>query len=315
MTKTQQLVNQHLSNLQPKFDFSLAEKTYFKIGGPAEVYLEINKKDDLIRLIKLTQQHNIRLTVLGGASNVIIDDLGVGGIVVKITATEISLLENNQIKAHAGIKMATLVSQSVQMGLTGLEYFLGVPGTLGGAIYNNAHYLQDLISTHVFEVEVINQSGEIVRLDQNECQFDYDSSRFQQTKEIIWSVVFTLKKGNQEESKELIKKSTLYRAQTQPLGEPSSGCIFQNVKNNSQLKKLFPQFKNNEYISGGFLIDQAGLKGEHINDIYVSDIHAAFLVNKGKGTSADVLKMIEKIKKVVKEKFGVELCEEVFYLH
>lgn len=264
-------------------------------------------------------QHDIKITLFGGASNVIVADQGIKGLVLHLTNQDLAITDQKIgdktiIHAEAGIKMALLVSQIVQQGYQGLEYFLGVPGTLGGAIYNNSHYLSHLIGEHVHGVEVINRQGELRWLTQEECEFGYDSSRFQKSKELIFSVDFALLPGDKAASQTLIKEATEYRANTQPLGTPNSGCIFENAPNTEQLKKLFPQFADKSHVSGGFLIDQAGLKGTRIGDIEVSDKHAAFFINKGQGTASDVKKLITQVKRTVKEKFGVELHEEVFYL-
>jgi UDP-N-acetylmuramate dehydrogenase len=189
-----------------------------------------------------------------------------------------------------------------------------VPGTLGGAVYNNAHYLSDLISEHINRVLVIDRQGQEKWLSKAECDFKYDYSRFQKTKEIILAAEFSLSLGNPQESQARIREATLYRAQTQPLGMPSSGCIFQNVPNDPNLQKLFPQFAERSHVPGGFLIDQAGLKGERVGDVEVSQKHAAFFVNHGTGTSEQVEELVTKVKQRVKAKYGVELHEEVFYL-
>lgn len=302
------------------FDYPLANLTYFKLGGPAEAFAKVSSKVELQAIMEFSQKHATPLTVLGGASNVVVADQGITGIVVQWTDDHFSLLDEkisgkHLVEAGAGIKTAMLVRQVVDSGLAGLEYFLGVPGTLGGAIYNNAHYLESLIGDHVFRVEVYNpQSHSFTWLNQAECDFGYDSSRFHHTKEVIVTIQFLLAPGSKETSMQLIKEATQYRAGTQPLGQPSSGCIFQNVPNNDHLRKLFPQFINKKFVPGGFLIDQAGLKGERQGDIMVSDIHAAFFVNLGNGTAADVKKLVEKVKNRVKETFGVDLREEVFYL-
>ena len=314
MTKTQLKLTENLQDFPFQFDYPLSQQTYFKIGGPAEAYLELADQDQVAKLIKFCSQNQIKVTLIGGASNLLIDDQGIKGVVLKITADRFTQINEIQIQAEAGIKMSQLVKKSLDLHLTGLEYFLGVPGNLGGAIYNNAHYLQDLIGKHVIQVETISQQGDSKTYSHQDCQFSYDHSLFQENKDIIWQVVFALKPGDTTQSQELVKKATLYRAKTQPLGIPSSGCIFQNVVNNDHLRLLFPQFADREFVPGGFLIDQAGLKNEHLNDIYVSDIHAAFLVNKGKGSSKDVLGLIDLIKKTVKDKFGVKLKEEIFYL-
>lgn len=303
-----------LPQLPLQFDYPLAQQTYFKVGGPAEFYVELADRDQLIKLVSYCFTQQIPLTILGGGSNVIVADEGIKGVVLKLTNDHFELIDETTVRAGAGIKTALLVRQTVDRGLTGLEYFLGVPGNLGGAVYNNAHYLATLISEHISRVEVINEQGEVQWLTKEDCQFAYDSSRFQQTKEVILQVEFTLSKGDLAESQAKIKQATVYRAETQPLGMPSSGCIFQNTPNTAELQQLFPQFADKEFVPGGFLIDQAGLKGVKEGDIEVSDKHAAFFVNHGQGKAADIKKLIDRVKTTVADKFGVMLQEEVFWL-
>jgi UDP-N-acetylmuramate dehydrogenase len=318
MTALQQQLSQAFPNLPLQNDFPLSPQTYFKVGGPAEVYVELAERGQIIALAKYCQENKIQLTPLGGASNAIVADQGITGVVIKLTNDQFAVAGNKDeltlVQVGAGMKTALLVRQTVNAGLTGLEFFLGVPGNVGGAVYNNAHYLEDLISEHVSRVEVIQADGKPLWLDWQDCEFGYDTSRFQKTKEIILQVEFELPKGTEKLSQELIRRATLYRAQTQPLGMPSSGCIFQNTPNTPELKKLFPQFADKKFVPGGFLIDQAGLKGEREGEIEVSSKHAAFFVNKGQGKAADIKKLIDRVKSVVREKFGAELKEEVFWL-
>jgi len=318
MTVLQKQFTTTFPDLPFQLDYSLAQQTYFKVGGSAEVYLELADRKQIIALIKYCQENQIQFTIFGGGSNVIVSDKGVAGLVLKLTNDDFRILgqeaKKTVVQVGAGLKTALLVRQTVDRGLTGLEYFLGVPGNVGGAVYNNAHYLQSLISEHIFRVEIINNQGEPQWLDRADCQFDYDTSRFQQTHEVILQVEFALLIGKTEESQDLIRQATLYRTQTQPLGLPSSGCIFQNTPNNPELKKRFPQFANHSHVPSGFLIDQAGLKGEREGGIEVSEKHAAFFVNRDKGKASDIQKLINRVKSVVKQKFGVELQEEVFWL-
>lgn len=308
-------------SLKWQTDYSLAAQTYFKIGGPAQVYVEIDSVDVLSAVVAYCNQAHFRLTMLGGASNVIVADEGIEGIVIHLTNDKVEPMsdETNKViglRAGAGTKMSLLVAQMTKLNLTGLEYFLGVPGTLGGAIYNNAHYLSHLISEHVSRVLVIKRStGEKMWLTHKECEFAYDHSRFQTSHEIIAEVEFALSTGDSETSRALIREATVYRAATQPLGQPSSGCIFQNVPNSDHLRQLFPQFADRTHVPGGFIIEQAGLKGAQVGDVEVSHKHAAFMINKGHGTSADLQTLITQVKSSVKAKFGVELTEEVFFLH
>lgn len=304
---------QSFPGLDCSWDFSLKQITYFKVGGPAELLVRIKDLDTLLRVLKYTREHQIPFTILGGASNVIVADTGVSGLVITLQHSECSIADQ-VVLAGAGLKTALLVRQTVDVGLTGLEYFLGVPGTVGGAVLNNAHYLSHLIGEYIIRVQVVTPTGEVVWLSKAECDFSYDHSRFQASGEVIWQVEFHLPKGTREKSQALIREATEYRAKTQPLGLPSSGCIFRNVPNTPDLRARFPQFAERPLVPGGFLIDQAGLKGLREGDLEVSQQHAAFMVNHGNGSSAELETLIEKVKSAVKAKFGVELQEEVFYI-
>jgi UDP-N-acetylmuramate dehydrogenase len=320
MTNLQTQLQQAFPDFPWQFDFALAQLTYFKIGGPAEAYLELTDAEAVAQLIKWVHVHQVRLTMLGGASNVIVADEGISGVVLHLAHHQLidtgeKIGEKHIVQADTGMKMAALVSQTVNgFGLTGLEYFLGVPGTLGGAVYNNSHYLSHLIGEHIHQVQIITHDGEIKWLNHEECEFGYDTSRFHRTKEVIFAVRFALMPGDKAESLALIKEATEYRANTQPLGIPNSGCIFQNTPNTPHLQQLFPQFAERSHVPGGFLIDKAGLKGERVGDIEVSHKHAAFFVNHGQGTAQDVKTLMKKVQERVKDKFGVELQTEVFYL-
>lgn len=318
MTSLHQQLQSAFPQVPFRFDYPLAAQTYFKVGGPADVYVELSDREHVIALVTYCREQQIPLTVLGGASNVIISDKGIRGVVLKITDESFEVGEVRdgltQVRAGVGLKTALLVRQVVDAGLMGLEFFLGVPGTVGGAVYNNAHYLNALISEHISQVEVLTADGSVQWLSKEECDFGYDHSRFQTSGEIILRAEFLLPAGTKEASQEKIREATVYRAQTQPLGLPSSGCIFQNAPNTPELRERFPQFAEAAFVPGGFLIDQAGLKRARQGDIEVSDKHAAFFVNLGDGKAADIKTLIQTVKSTVKDRFGVELREEVFWL-
>lgn len=306
-------------------DYPLSKLIYFKIGGPAEILVEVEQLNDLIELIKFCREEKLEFIVLGGASNVIVADEGLGKIVI-VTANK-NLEKQDQskpesahqekqflVRAECGVNTSDLVTKTVAMGLTGLEPFLGVPGKLGGAIFNNSHFQKELIGDFVTQVEVLTPQNQVVWIPQKECQFAYDYSRFQHSGEIILRVDFLLKQGDKQKSRQLIRDSMMYRSKTQPLHLPSSGCIFKNVKNSAKLKEIFTDFEDREFISAGFLIDKAGLKGLREGGIEVSTKHAAFMVNHGEGKAQDLKNLIKKVKQKVYEKFGVNLEEEVFWL-
>lgn len=320
-------MSQLLTQLQtafPELDFQanwpLGKKSYFKLGGPAEVYLEVAAEDQALEVIRFCQENKLKLTVIGHASNVIVSDEGVSGLVIHFKNETLKKLEEKTadgtdlLRAGAGLRTASLVRQSVEMGYTGLEFFLGVPGTVGGAVYNSSHYLEQLITQYVYRVRIVNEAGQLETLSHDDCQFDYDSSRFQKTNEIILSADFALKPGDKAASEKLLKESTQYRTRTQPLGLPSSGCIFKNVPNTPRLKEMFPQFADSTHVPAGFLIDQAGLKGTQLGQLEVSEKHASFMINRGGGTTQQLKELIKLVKNRVQAKFDVELTEEVFYL-
>lgn len=313
---------QQLKTNFPKFNFeqnySLSKLTYFKIGGPAEVLIKVQEKNNLIELVQFCRKKSIKFTILGGGSNVVVADEGLSGLVIVPEFEQLfELSQDDQgkaIRVDAGINMGKLVNQTINQDLTGLEPFYGIPGKLGGAVFNNAHYQDALIGDLIVQVQILNNQNEIQTIDQSECEFEYDSSRFQKSGEIILSVDFKLAWGDKEESRKKIREYNQYRAQTQPFDFPSSGCIFKNVPNSDHLKSLFPQFVKKDYVPAGFLIDEAGLKGLRENDIEVSEKHAAFFINLGKGTAQDVRQLVKQVQTEVKNKFNVELEEEVFYL-
>ncbi len=318
MTTLQQLVQDRLSHLHPQFDLPLAPYSYFKIGGPAEVFIEADSREKIIELVAFCGKENIPFKILAGASNVVISSSGIKGITISLTYDDYEIVEQQQnrtlIRVGSGFKTALLVRQTIDDGLSGLEYFLGVPGKIGGAVYNNAHYDKHLIGDFVHRVEVVQKDGTTQWLSQEECEFRYDFSRFHQSKEVILQIEFLLPKGYKEKSLELVKEATIRRATTQPLGEPSSGCYFQNVPNTPELKQRFPEFADRTEFPSAFLIDRAGLKKTHVGGIEVSEKHAAFFVNTGNGTSDEVKQLASLVKQKIKDEFGVELHEEVFFL-
>lgn len=315
-----ELFTQHFPNFPFQFDYPLSLKSYFKIGGQAEVFYSARTRQEAMALLSFCLDRKIPFHVLGGASNVIIADEGLKGLVMSLEMKALEFLAEQAdrliVKAEAGIKTAQLVAKAAQRGGAGLEGFIGVPGTLGGAIYNNAHYLDSLIGDHIQEVEVFDlQNKAIVSFSHDECQFAYEHSVFQNNPLLlIFSATFALEKADPELIQKALQASIERRQSRQPLDQPSCGCVFQNPKNTKKLQTLFPQFSQKEFIPSGFLIESAGLKGLREGDIQVSEKHAAFFVNLGQGKAADVKKLIAKVKAVVFEKFDVMLKEEVFYL-
>jgi UDP-N-acetylmuramate dehydrogenase len=303
-----------------KVDEPLAKHTYFKLGGPADLLYEAKTVDELVGAVQSAILYKIPYLILGGGSNILVTDAGFRGIVIKNKTSNIQLkgfaggvdkgkldLKEAIVQADSGVPANLLIRYTLDQGLSGLEDMLGLPGSVGGAVYNNSHHLDKLFGDHIVEVDVLDAEGKIKKYTQKDLQFSYDYSIFHKTKETVLTASFQLKRGDKDQLWELATAAVKRRATTQPLGAPSSGCIFKNIPLADAMRIGTPDTIQ----SVGYLLDKAGLKGTRVGGAYVSDIHANFIVNDGTATSSDVFNLIKEIKTKIKEKYGVDLAEEV----
>jgi len=276
----------------------LATHVYMRVGGPADLYYEAKNSKELEEAIRTAVQEELPFTVLGNGANVLVSDKGVRGLVIKNNAEEIKLLPFGFIEVGSGVESAKLISTARNNGLTGLERLIRVPGTIGGAIFMNAGdtFKKKFIGDLVVWVEIIDKEGSIKKLALAECEFGYRSSRFQKSGEVILRVKLQLKQETKEKI-EIAARDILVRKMKQPTG-PSMGSTF----------------KNPPETSAGELIEKAGLKGKQIGGAKVSEIHGNFIINTGNATASDVKALIDLIKKTVKDKFNIEMEEEIRYV-
>lgn len=299
----------------------LAPYTTFKIGGSADLFFEAKTREELKKALIYGRKLNLPLWVLGGGSNVLIGDKGVRGLVIKNATSEIRLraikgrlvsgkpLGVVYIEADSGVVFNKLVRFTIEEGLSGLEMHLGLPGTVGGAVYMNSKWTkpEGYVGDVVYQATLVTPKGEIKTVPAAYFRFGYDTSTIQYTGDIVLGVVFALRHGKKEQLWEIANQSISYRRQTQPQGVFSPGCTFRNLSRAQAMKLLTPNFTT----SAGFLLDHAGLKGKTVGDAQISPVHANFILNKGRATASDVLKLIALAKSEVKRKFGVELEEEI----
>lgn len=296
----------------------LAKHTYFKLGGVADKFVEAKTKEDLIEAVRYAIESKLPYLVLGGGSNVLVSDEGFRGLVIKNRTSVVKLkgfiggggrgkldLKEAIVEAESGVTANYFIRYTLDEGLAGLEDMLGLPGTVGGAVYNNSHHLDKLFGDHIIEVEVLDHVGKIKKYTNAECHFAYDYSIFHKTKEVILSASFQLSRGDKTELWSIATEAVKHRSSTQPLGLPSSGCMFKNISLSDRMRLGVPT------ASAGYLIDKAGLKGLRVGGAVVSDVHANFIINDGTATSSDVVTLVEEVKHKVKDKFGVSLIEEV----
>ncbi len=284
----------------------LAQYTTFKVGGPAEWFVEARSSEEIVGALRVAHANDVRVTLLGGGSNVLIGDRGVRGLVIRPRGGVIEQIDSVRVRADAATTINGLVRWTVQRGIAGLEAWAGTPGTVGGAIFGNAHFGGRLIGELVESVRLAGLDGNARDLSRDEMEFGYDRSRLQKTGEVLLSAVFHVSSGDPTALRDIARQSLAYRKKTQPLDTPSAGCIFQNPAR-AEVPADIPA-------SAGALVDRAGLKGAAKGDARVSPTHGNFIVNEGRATAADIRSLIDLCRTRVKERFGVALQEEIVYL-
>jgi len=299
---------------------SLKNFSTFKIGGKAKYFCKVKKREDLFEILKWAKKKKIPFFILGGGSNVLFSDKGFKGLVIKIEFQNFKFL-NSKLFAEAGCPLMKLVLESVKRGKKGLEWAAGIPGTLGGAIVGNAGAFGKEMKDVVEKVEVLKikkNKIEILNFQNKDCQFGYRESKFKREKDLLLlSATLKLKKGKKKILEKKIKEILKKRKEKYPLSFPSAGCIFKNVPLKNVPKKFQEVFKDKIQkkpilnLPAAIFIEKANLKGLKIGRAQVSKKHANFIVNLGEAKAKDVLELIKKIKKKVKEKFKVELEEEI----
>jgi UDP-N-acetylmuramate dehydrogenase len=286
----------------------LAPLTTFKVGGPADWLIDAAGADDVRRALSTAGRLGLPVTLLGGGSNVLVADAGIRGIVVRVHGGHVRQIAPGLVRADAGVTINGLVRWTINHGLAGLEAWAGTPGTVGGAIHGNAHFQGRNIGELVERVIVAGPDGAVHDLRAAEMEFGYDTSRLQRTEEKALSADFRVGAGDPAALRAVARASLAYRKRTQPLETPSAGCIFQNPNPASD------RLPDGVPASAGALVDRAGLKGAREGQAQVSTTHANFIVNQGGASARDIRRLIERCKQAVRERFGVELREEIVYL-
>ncbi|MBI3626950.1 UDP-N-acetylmuramate dehydrogenase [Candidatus Uhrbacteria bacterium] len=305
----------------------LAKHSTFKIGGPAKFFVQGKTKDILIEAYKAARELKLPYLVLGGGSNLLVSDKGFEGMVLNVANDDI-IVDDQKIFCGAGVPNAMLVKKAVDAGLTGCEWAIVIPGTVGGSIRGNAGAYGGDFSQITEMVEAFD-GQQIQAIHKPGINFGYRESIFKRSTNphLILTAVLNLKKGVKAEVKKnmlahLNKKNTEH-----PMGLPSAGCVFKNVellpgsyvlkdpclgRPTDFFKSEVPQeFIDRGNVPSSFLIEAADLKGHRVGEVQVSPKHANYLVNLGKGRAEDVMILISIIKQKVRTTFGVQLKEEI----
>ena len=286
----------------------LAELTTFGVGGPADWLITIRDAGALPAVLSAARDASIPVTVLGGGSNVVIADDGIRGAVLRLQLTRVSQPSPDRVRAEAGLTMNGLVRWTVGRGLAALEAWAGTPGTVGGAIHGNAHFAGRNIGDLVIGAGLVSRDGRPLTASREELEFAYDTSRLKRTGEVLVWADFGVRPAPAEALRAVARQSLSHRKNTQPLAYPSAGCMFQNPdRERDRVPDGIP-------CSAGALIDRAGLKGHRVGGAMISPVHANFFVSDGSATAADIHTLAEKARHAVRDRFGVELRDEIVYL-
>jgi UDP-N-acetylmuramate dehydrogenase len=297
LTIFQQKMAAELTGVELRFNEPMASHTSFRIGGPVEVMAFPKNKEELSSILKLSALLDCKPVILGAGTNVLAPDQGMQGLVIclKDCLDGMERLDDTSIRVAAGVTMTRAAVLAANLGLSGLEFAHGIPGTVGGGVYMNAGAYGGEICQVCKSVEVMDFCGNIRTFSNEEMEFSYRHSVLEEQDGIVISADFTLVSKSVDEIREKMKELMGKRSASQPLDKPSAGSAFKRPV-------------------GGYaaaLIDQAGLKGYQVGGAAISTKHAGFAVNLGDATAADVKALLVQVSDIVFEKSGIRLEPEV----
>lgn len=292
----------------------LSTLTTLQIGGPARFFSVARKESELQEAIQYARQNQIPYLVIGGGSNLLVNDAGVNCLIIKNEIEGITK-DRRSLRVKSGTILQHLVDFSIAHGLFGLQKLTDIPGTVGGAVFGNAGAYGQTISDYIREVKCLNKNGEIITLDNEECEFGYRDSVFKRNGFIILEIWFRLDIGKtqdlRKEADEVLKK----RLQKYPKGIKCPGSFFKNLVADEIPKEILAKIPKEKItfgkISAGYLLESIGAQRQRLDGIEIASYHANLFVNKGGGKASDFYVLAKKYAEKVKEKFGITLEPEV----
>ena len=274
----------------------MKDHTTWKIGGPADCFIEPATVDELIHALTVINREKLPFIVIGNGSNILVSDLGIRGVVIKLGENYSSVAWSEyEAEAYAGASFSGLAFQAAERSLGGLEFVAGIPGTIAGAVIMNAGAYESSVGRYVTKISVVEYTGTKRIISADEISFSYRQSNIFTLPVIICSVFIKLGKGNREDSLKTMHQLLRIRSEKQPLDYPSCGSVFRNPANDH----------------AGRLIEAAGLRGESVGGAMISEKHGNFIINYNNAKAQDVLTLIAKAQEKVYELFGIKLETEV----
>jgi len=297
-----------LQSLKPRRNVVLAPFTTFKIGGPADLFCEPSSADELALAVTAARELKVPYFVLGLGANILVGDKGFRGLVIRNTAHHARWTNSGTLWVESGAVMRDLIIDAVHRGWSGLEHFVGIPSTVGGAIWQNLHFLspapdreRTVFISEVFEsCEILSEEGKRRTVDAEYVNFGYDDTIFHHRADVVLAVTFALAPGDSDVMYRVMQENLSWRGARHPWLEinPSAGSIFKKI----------------DGVGAGRLIDQCGMKGFRIGDAQISHIHANIVVNLGHATACEIRELIATAQKRVEDKFGHKLEPEISFV-
>ena len=303
MDKHWQNLKQIVKSGSIKEKVNLAPLTTMKIGGQARFLLQSSCIEEVCQVLNYCRTKGLPTLILGGGSNVVFSDSGFRGVVIKLKLNQYRIVSQGQqtlVEFEASYPATLAAIKMAELGLSGFEGLFGLPGTIGGAVYQNSKWPKEnyQISDQIVKVTYLDQNQSLVTKPKSQLRFAYGYSSFQDFACVIVKAVFSFEKKDQKLIQELHQRVMKHRQQTQPQGVNTAGCIFKNPGSQS----------------AGYLLDQCNMKQQKSGDLVVSDLHANFFINQGKATAQDYLTLVALAKRKVKERFFLDLKEEVQFV-
>ncbi len=282
----------------------LRDYSNFRIGGKARYFFEAASIQQLAASIRLARENFLPYYVIGGGNNLLFDDDGFSGLIIKNGVTGKKLRDKKEIEAFSGTPLQDLLQFSVEEDLSGLEFLAGIPGTIGGAIFSNSGAFDQCIGNFLKEATILNRKGEPIRIKKDYFEFAYRQSILKRTHEILLQVVFELREGEGQQIRARIEENLeIRREKHPPEGTAYAGSYFKNI--------VLPDGKK---VPAAYYLEKVGAKNMRMGEALVYPGHANFIINQGKALARDVVCLAQELKRRVKEEFGIELEEEVIFL-
>lgn len=285
-----------------EFDRPLAPFTSYKTGGPARYFLSVRSAEEIAAAVARARELHLRYFLIGGGSNLLISDEGYDGLIIKVDVRGLRIVDEVNIESGAGEDLMALVNFATANSLTGLEFAAGIWGSVGGAIYGNAGAFGGEIGGVTTSVTLVDNAGQVKEVPPEYCRFGYRDSYLKVTHEIVTRARFQLQKGDHAAISARIKEILSLRDTKHPNTGKSAGCFFKNIPDPTQPYGKLP---------AGKLLEESGAKKLQVGGARVFDRHANIIVNTGTATSHDIRELADRMKRLVFEKFHIELQEEV----